>query len=164
MIFGKWLVVKEVPRRPTSRCFLCKCACGTEKIIQRGNLISNDSRSCGCSKGQFITQSKARHAMSETRFYSIWTNMITRCTNERSPNWKRYGGRGINICERWRTFDNFKADMFASYQHHVTTHGERRTSIERSNNNGNYDSTNCRWATPVEQANNRRKRQIKKIT
>ena len=91
-----------------------------------------------------------RHGMRSTSTYSSWANILQRCTNQNSQAYERYGGRGITVCDRWRnSFENFYADM-----------GERPegTSIDRINNDSNYEPGNCRWATSTEQNNNRRER------
>lgn len=86
--------------------------------------------------------------MSGTRFYKIWKGMSTRCNNEKYKLFKDYGGRGIKICNEWRTFENFRDDMLASYKEDL--------SIERKNNDGNYCKENCKWATRQEQNMNKR--------
>lgn len=94
--------------------------------------------------------------MRSTRFYRVWSDMKTRCLNKNYRLFKDYGGRGIAICERWLRFEGFRDDLLRKYNRHVKMFGEKNTSIERINNDGNYDPKNVRWATRVEQNRNKR--------
>ena len=122
---------------------LCKCDCGKEFKAQSQNIRSSHTQSCGCLFIDRIT----KHGMHESREYKTWEMMIQRTTNKNSDHWKWYGARGITVCEEWRKFVNFYADM-----------GTRPDgkSLDRMDNNGNYCKANCRWATQKEQMNNTR--------
>lgn len=96
------------------------------------------------------------HGMTDTPFHRIWISMRQRCTNQNSHAFNNYGGRGIKVCERWEKFENFKADMYQTYLEHLKIFGPKNTSIDRINNDGNYEPHNCRWATKKEQVLNRR--------
>ena len=98
-----------------------------------------------------------QHNLSYTRFYTIWRGMKKRCLNKKAKEYKRYGGRGINICDGWLKFIGFKEDMYKSYLEHVKRYGEKNTSIERINNYLGYYKNNCKWATQYEQTRNTRR-------
>jgi len=129
---------------------LCKCDCGNVTAIPLSNLRrQRKTKSCGCLQRPKAKQAKTTHGQFYTPTYKVWHNMIQRCTNPNIFQYKYYGGRGIIVCERWRSFENFLYDM-----------GEKpeNLTIERVNTNGNYEPQNCKWATMKEQVNNRNKR------
>jgi len=133
----------------------CRCDCGNVVDVNSYHLRSGQTRNCGC---LFVETARKRATIhgyaipgKVTRIHKIWRGMIQRCTNPRCNSYTRYGGRGIIVCRRWRSFVNFLADM-----------GEppKGMSIDRIDNNGNYEPSNCRWATAVIQQRNRRDNRI----
>lgn len=130
-----------------------RCDCGGTTISQRTPLVKGVTKSCGCLSAKLSKKRFTKHGKYQTAEYTIWVGMIQRCENPKSFAYSYYGGRGIRVCERWRLFENFLEDM-----------GPRTSqshSIDRINNDGNYEPSNCRWATPKEQSNNQRKRRGK---
>lgn len=152
--FGRLVVISEAPHGPKSTIWLCRCDCGQSTFIKMGNLVSGNTKSCGClmkelsgarGKVQFTT-----HGMSKSREFTSWRGMIKRCTNPNNDHYKNYGGRGITVCERWlHSFEDFYEDMG------IRPFG---MTLDRKDTNGNYCKDNCKWSTPKEQANNRRNR------
>jgi len=135
------------------RLVLCKCECGKETTIRRSDFRKN--KSCGCTRKEANDRTFLKHGHARKEFKSktwmIWCSMIARCSNPNNKQWADYGGRGITVCERWRKFENFLADI-----------GEcpDGLSIERRENNGNYEPSNCYWATRAEQNRNKRSNKV----
>jgi hypothetical protein len=148
--FERLLVVSKIRIRGRVR-WRCVCDCGGHKIVQKGHLISGDIKSCGCFRREQSWLHNQLHGHSgngKSPTYTSWYAMIRRCTNPNHDYYYLYGGRGINVCERWRnSFIAFLADM-----------GERPDgmTLDRVNSDGDYTPDNCRWANNSQQILNRR--------
>lgn len=167
--FGKLVVVAEAEpwtrynkseqRVKNERRVLVRCDCGNEKVVHIRNLRAGQTKGCGCGQVEVMKKRVGednpvfKHGRSGTPIYSVWSGMIGRCENSKSANWSLYGGRGITVCARWReSFANFLEDM-----------GERPEgkTLDRIDNDGNYEPDNCRWATAAEQRFNQGARKPK---
>src|SRR3990167_470601 len=125
--------------------WMCRCDCGTFTEVRGENLKSGGTSSCGCKKN-ILGERSTTHGLTETPEYRIWTGILTRCRNPRAKAFRLSGGRGISVCARWADFSAFLLDM--------GNRPSRQHSIDRVNNDGNYEPGNCRWATRKEQSNN----------
>lgn len=146
--FGKLTVIKLVGLKSTDNHLLweCICECGVVKNV-RGQYLRAGQKSCGCLVAEMASKTHKTHGMRFTKIWSTWHSMIQRCSKEYDTQHRDYGGRGISVCERWLKFENFYADM-----------GDipEGMTLDRKNNDGNYEKKNCRWATRKEQCRNRR--------
>ncbi len=153
--FGQWTVIDYAGlNKQGSAIWNCRCDCGTLRAVTCGSLCNDRSKGCGCLRDELNKVRPITHGKSNSPTYCSWRAMLTRCYNCRNENHKRYGANGIKVCARWKdSFEAFLEDM-----------GERPSllhSIDRyPDKNGNYEPTNCRWATRDEQNRNTRRNVI----
>lgn len=156
-VFGRLIVLERYRSRNGRVTWMCRCECGKLHEAISHALTSGHTKSCGCWKEERNTGTEPKHGHASRKrglspTYQSWRGMWTRCTNPNVKSYKDYGGRGIRICKRWESFENFLADM-----------GERPQglTLDRINVNGDYKPSNCKWSTRKEQAMNTQKRASK---
>lgn len=157
-VFGRLTVVSLARSTSLKKYWNCGCSCGASTVSDGEHLRSGRTVSCGCAKRSNATamgRSNNRHGHSSaggsrpsSREYTSWKSMHERCTSERHKSYPDYGGKGVTVCARWASFENFLADMGARPQRH---------SLDRIDPTGNYSPENCRWASASVQARNTRK-------
>lgn len=144
--FGRLTVLAFHHRSADGRlCWECRCECGGSSVANSSHLHSGDTKSCGCYNKETASLINFKHGMTQTRTWSRWSSMLERGAGKSCPT--HYADRGIKVCDRWRVFENFLADM-----------GEcpEGLSLDRIENDGDYEPGNCRWATAKTQVRNRR--------
>jgi hypothetical protein len=153
--FGLLLVLRrdKSPPENTGAYWVCACDCGSEKSIRGSNLSKGDIRSCGCLRRTLVKDRLTKHGFAQrgrkTPEYRVWCQMIGRCHSKTNRSFCNYGARGIVVCEEWRS-------DFAGFLRDMGTRPSPQHTLERMNNDGNYEPNNCRWATRTEQNRNTR--------
>lgn len=145
-VYGKWKIIRYVGIHRKLQKFETECECGTKGEHTAADLRARKSTQCIICHNRKNAEKNIKHGLHGSKLYKVWRSMLSRCNNPNTKYYNRYGGRGIQVCKRWLKFENFLQDM-----------GERPEgmTIDRINNDGNYEPSNCRWVSHKENCANR---------
>lgn len=149
--FGRLTVISHagsiVSGKQKFSIWLCKCDCGNEITVRGSSLNEKNTQSCGCFHKERLISDATKHGLAKKPFNNCWYGMMSRCNNPKNAAYRFYGKKGIRVCERWHTFENFMQDMLPTWKEGLT--------LERNKVHEGYNPENCRWATRAEQAINK---------
>ena len=150
--FGEWVVINKDNSENVKHGvhWICKCNCGAIKSVHSQTLRNGASTSCGCKTKELISKANRVHGLKTHKLFGVHNTMKQRCANPNSQKYKLYGGRGITVCEEWKKFINF-------YNWAISNGYKEGLSIDRIDNDGDYEPSNCKWETTKVQANNTRR-------
>ena len=148
--FGRLVVIERAENSKFRKArWKCQCSCGNIAIVCSDNLRKGLAKSCGCLRKESLAKRNTTHGMTKTHEYQTWARMIARCQNFTNSDFKDYGGRGIDICQEWR-------NDFMAFFNYIGKRPSPEHSVDRINNDGNYEPGNVKWSLPTQQANNKR--------
>jgi len=153
--FGRLTAIKRQGTQGNKIKWECLCDCGNTTYVASGDIVSGHTKSCGCLNKETQVSANTTHGMHDTRIWNTWSGMKGRCSNPSDKRYSSYGGRGIAVCESWLKFENFYSDMEGGYQDNLT--------LDRIDNDSGYSKENCRWATTMQQCNNKRSNRIETV-
>ena len=156
---NRWTFLEEGRGGPNgnTRMLLCRCECGTERLVKPTDFVQGRSKSCGCWNRESAKERATRHGGRRTRLNAIWANMRARCNNPNHISYKHYGGRGISVCAEWDDFARFREwSLVNGYD----ADRAYRQELDRIDNAGDYEPDNCRWVTPTENKRNKRNNHV----
>jgi len=156
--FGKLIVVEYIGFEWDEKCeqkykkynYYCQCDCGNKKVAIRHHLKCGNTRSCGCLKYEVVNKGNTRHGLKDEKLYGVWNSIKNRCYNPHVEAYHNYGGRGVEVCDKW------KNDFLSFYNWAMSNGYKKGLSIDRINNDGNYEPVNCRWVDSQTQNENTR--------
>lgn len=157
--FGRLVVESFYDTNNRNTLWKCKCDCGKEVIVKGTYLVNGDTKSCGCLKRDRTIERNTTHGMAhQTRLYTVWKGMRERCYNVNCSEYQNYGGRGVTICPEWDDFSCFA--QWAEENGYNESLPASECSIDRIDNNGIYEPSNCRWVSMSQQARNTRRNRL----